>query len=74
MTDATETPISKGELTMRVAERELDVFDTVMIQQIRADGASLYDILDALPQCREASNAKTRLEEAVMWAEKAIAK
>lgn len=40
---------------------------------VRETGTIFDKLLDKIPDCRERSIAKTRLEECVMWANKAIA-
>jgi hypothetical protein len=43
------------------------------IQKIRASMKSLHDeLVTTIPECRERSLAVTKLEEASMWANKAI--
>lgn len=39
---------------------------------IKSTGQSFFDMLNALPPSREMSLAKTKLEEAIMWAIKGI--
>lgn len=41
--------------------------------KLRIAVADLYEMLNDLPKCRETSAAKARLEECLMWANKAIA-
>ena len=43
-------------------------------KEIREEASKLFELLDAIPSCREMSLAKTKLEECVMWANKALAK
>ena len=40
---------------------------------IREKASELLDILDCIPCTREMAIAKTKLEECVMWANKAVA-
>jgi hypothetical protein len=44
-------------------------------EKIRSNGLSLAQMIDELaPECREKSLALTKIEEAVMWANAAIAR
>lgn len=42
------------------------------IAVIKDEGQAFWDILDGLPQSAEMTLAKRKLEEAVMWAVKAV--
>jgi hypothetical protein len=44
------------------------------MKDIKDTGLEFLDYLDILTPCREVSLAKTKVEEAVMWAVKAITK
>jgi hypothetical protein len=44
------------------------------MQMVKDDGQALWERFDALGQSRELSIAKTRIEEAVMWAVKHLTK
>lgn len=60
--------MSDGKTVMRVEERAPTIVEQAMIEQIKTDAASLWDVFDALGSNRELSLAKTKLQEAVMWA------
>jgi hypothetical protein len=55
---------------MRQNTRVLTEEERNLIGQIKLTGDDFHDLLDSLPQSRETSLAKTRLEECVMWAVK----
>jgi hypothetical protein len=44
------------------------------MKAVKDQGLELIDLLNAIGNCRELSIAKTKIEEAVMWAVKAITK
>lgn len=46
--------------------------DISHMNAVKSTGQGFYDMLNALPPSREMSLAKTKLEEAVMWAIKGI--
>ena len=52
---------------------ELNAQQTDMSNAIREVASDLDTLLDSVPMCREIALAKTKLEECVMWANKAIA-
>lgn len=56
----------------RSSYRELSESEKQSIQDIKTKGADLYDYISSLGTSRETSLAKTKIEEAVMWAVKAI--
>jgi len=59
----------------RQAYRELSPQEQAHVAQIKSQAESLYRTLVDTPNrydCREMSLAKTKLEEAVMWAVKAV--
>lgn len=52
--------------------RVLDDSEKAAMLKVKDDGAELIAYLDRLGQSRELSIAKTKIEEAVMWAVKHI--
>lgn len=58
--------------TMRHQYRVLSDAEKMMMQAIKDKGMELHVMLSALDPTREVSIAKTKLEEAVMWAVKHI--
>lgn len=57
---------------MRHAYRVLTEQEKQQMQAIKDMGLDFWNLIDALGPTREASIAKTKVEEAVMWATKAI--
>jgi hypothetical protein len=57
---------------MRHEYRVLSDAEKVAMQKIKDDGLALWSYLDGLGASRELSLAKTKLEEAVMWAVKHV--
>ena len=57
---------------MRQAYRTLSQDEQDRVRAIKDAGAVLWLLCEAEPASREASLAKTKAEEAVMWAVKAI--
>lgn len=57
---------------MRHNYRVLSETEKVQMQRIKDDGLALYAYLESLGASRELSLAKTKIEEAVMWAVKHI--
>lgn len=57
---------------MRHAYRVLSDAEKANMQQIKDDGLAFHNLIDSLGQSRELSIAKTKVEEAVMWAVKHI--
>lgn len=53
---------------MRHAYRILSDDEKVAMQAIKDKGLELYNLIDNLGHSRELSLAKTKVEEAVMWA------
>lgn len=60
--------------TMRQSYRELSDAEKEQMQAIKSAGAALHDLIAGLAEggSREISLAKTKVEEAVMWAVKHI--
>lgn len=56
----------------RTVHRHLTAQEHQAIERIKGKAAALMQEMDKLPQTREVGLAKTRLEEAVMWACKAV--
>lgn len=52
--------------------RTLNRDDIINIATVKGLGNSFHAFLDDLPQSREISLAKTKLEECVMWAVKGV--
>ena len=58
---------------MRIALRDpLTQEEGLAVTDIKLAGARLWEQLSVLPPSREVSLAKTKLEEAIMWAVKGI--
>jgi phosphoribosylaminoimidazole-succinocarboxamide synthase len=57
---------------MRRVSRALEPAEADALDQIKTMGNHLYAMIDGLGASREISLAKTKLEEAVMWASKHI--
>lgn len=57
---------------MRHAYRVLSDDEKALMQKIKDDGLALHEFLDGIGQSRELSLAKTKVEEAVMWAVKHV--
>lgn len=55
---------------MRHAYRVLTDEEKAAMQKIKDDGLALHDFVAGLGSSRELSIAKTKIEEAVMWAVK----
>lgn len=58
--------------TMRHAYRVLSDEEKAQMQAIKDEGLKLHDLIAGIGQSREISLAKTKVEEAVMWAVKHI--
>jgi hypothetical protein len=56
----------------RQEQRRLTPSEVELVTQLRAAAQDVHDIIDMLAPSRERDVAMTRLEEAVMWAEKAV--
>lgn len=57
---------------MRMQYRPLTADEQAQMVAVKGNAASLYGFLGTLGNSRELSLAKTKLEEAVMWATKHI--
>ncbi len=57
---------------MRQTYRQLTEPELNSVRLVKDEGQAFWNLLDALPPSRELSLAKTKIEEAVMWAVKAI--
>ena len=57
---------------MRHAYRVLSDKEKATMQKIKDDGLALHEFFDGIGQSRELSLAKTKVEEAVMWAVKHV--
>ncbi len=57
---------------MRHAYRVLSEPEKAAMQKIKDDGLAFHNFLDSLGNSRELSIAKTKIEEAVMWAVKHV--
>lgn len=58
--------------TMRHQYRVLSDEEKTQMQKIKDNGLALLELVTSLGQSRELSIAKTKIEEAVMWAVKHI--
>lgn len=67
--------ITEGEITKRFTRQPLMDDQPVRDRRVRECALSMArTIVDLTPECREQSLALTALEEAVMWANAAIAR
>jgi hypothetical protein len=57
---------------MRHAYRVLSDVEKAAMQKLKDDGLAFHDYINGLGVSREVSIAKTKIEEAVMWAVKHI--
>ena len=57
---------------MRHQYRVLSADEKVSMQAVKVQGLALWNVFDNIGQSREMSLAKTKIEEAVMWAVKHI--
>lgn len=57
---------------MRHQYRELSEDEKLQMRDIKDRGMELYNLIEAIGSSRELSLAKTKTEEAVMWAVKHI--
>jgi len=58
--------------TMRHAYRVLSDAEKANVSKVKDMGIEFHDFIDGLGKSREISLAKTKIEEAVMWAVKSI--
>lgn len=58
--------------TMRHAYRVLSDDEKALMQSIKDEGLKFHELVESVGQSRELSLAKTKIEEAVMWAVKHI--
>lgn len=56
----------------RAATKRLSALDQARITAVKTDGNALIAFLDECGSSRELSIAKTKVEEAVMWAVKGL--
>jgi len=59
---------------MRHAYRVLSDDEKNLMQEIKDKGLELHELIESIGQSRELSIAKTKTEEAVMWAVKHLTK
>lgn len=64
----------EAELAIRPVYKDLNDNQKAKVAQVKEKGVELYALLGSCPASRESSLAKTKLEEAVMWAVKGITK
>lgn len=57
---------------VRLRRRQMSVLEKAAVQAVKDAGQRLLDLCDTLGPSRETSIAKTKTEEAVMWAVKHI--
>jgi hypothetical protein len=71
--DTTDSASTNGTSdVMRMQYRGLTTEEQQQLTAVKGNAASLYGFLGTLGNSRELSLAKTKLEEAVMWATKHI--
>lgn len=58
--------------TMRHAYRAFSILERTQMQAIKDEGLKLHSLIESIGSGRELSLAKTKVEEAVMWAVKHI--
>jgi hypothetical protein len=54
------------------ADAQLTDEERLQVESVKDQGLLLYDMFDAIGTSRELSLAKTKVEEAVMWAVKHV--
>lgn len=69
-----ENPAYPAEDVMRSGKplRSLSPDEIANMNAVKAGGREFFDIVASMPASREISLAKTKIEEAVMWAVKGI--
>lgn len=65
-------PAETAKNTMRQTYRVLTDAEKATMQAIKDQGQTFHDLVESIGQSRELSLAKTKIEEAVMWAVKHI--
>lgn len=60
--------------TMRHQYRTLSDDEKALVNEIKDAGGSFEVLISQMPQGREAALARTKIEEAIMWAVKGITK
>jgi hypothetical protein len=60
--------------TMRHQYRVLSEAEKANMQAVKDEGLKFFSLVDGMGSSREISIAKTKIEEAVMWAVKSITK
>jgi hypothetical protein len=63
---------ASGQDIFRKAYRKLTDEETILLETLKDQASALYDTMQKHPGSRNMSLAVTKLEEAVMWAVKAI--
>lgn len=71
---AKENPVYPAEDIMRAGKplRALNEAEIANLNAIKSAGRDFFDLVASMPASREISLAKTKIEEAVMWAVKGI--
>lgn len=64
----------EAEQAIRPVFKELSEDQKTKVDQLKAKGIELHALIGSCPPSREASVAKTKLEEAIMWAVKGVTK
>lgn len=71
---AKESPVYPSEDIMRAGKplRALNESEIANLNSVKSAGRDFFDVVASMPASREISLAKTKIEEAVMWAVKGI--
>lgn len=71
---AKDNPVYPTEDVMRAGKplRALSEAEIANLNTVKAAGREFFDVVASMPASREVSLAKTKIEEAVMWAVKGI--
>jgi len=56
----------------RISYRTITEFEQAQVLEIKSKGQALIDVMNTVKPGREMSLAKTKTEEAIMWAVKGI--